>query len=501
VVRRIGPQPGPQTLFSATPADIAIYGGSAGGGKTWSLAYEAGRYTTVPGYSAAVFRRTSPELTGGGSIFEESKRIYPHLGGFAREHPNLDWRFPKTGALIEFRHMQHEHSVSAHQSKQYHYIGFDELTHFTANQFWYMLSRLRGGDERVPKRVRGTCNPDPDSFVRALIDWYIGEDGLAIEERSGVIRWFVRLDERLIWGSSPEDVWRQDRYRIRQLGEPARNALDARPQPMSFTFIRARASDNQVLLRNDPGYLARLNMLPGAQAKRLRDGNWNARDSAGDYFDRSWCGIVDDVAPKNIVRSVRFWDKAATKPSPTNPDPDWTRGVRVRQLDNGFFVFDELQSLRDGPAIVDERIKLTAQIDAIECEVGMWQDPGQAGVVDVEHAQKLLYGFAFQTIKATKNLETYAKVWTGLAKTGKLLFLRREYLPEVYAELEGFPFRKHDDIMSGLCGCMVTLLGAGFEFDYEGAPDDRHPGRVRDAYDDDDDDDDGASGGGRGAYI
>jgi phage terminase large subunit-like protein len=488
-------------MFSATPADIAIYGGSAGGGKTWSLAYEAGRYTTVPGYSAAIFRRTSPELTGGGSIFEESRKIYPHLGGFAREHPNLDWRFPKTGALIEFRHMQHEHSVQQHQSKQYHYIGFDELTHFAGSQFWYMLSRLRGGESPVPKRARGTCNPDPDSFVRALIDWYIGEDGLAIEERSGVIRWFVRIDERLIWGASPEAVWLQDRYRIRQIGEPARGPADVRPQPMSFTFIRARASDNRVLLNADPGYLARLNMLPGAQAKRLRDGNWNARDSSGDYFDRGWCGIVDGINEKNVVRRVRFWDKAATKPSPANEDPDWTRGVRVAQLDNGTYAFEDVQSLRDGPAQVDALIRKTAEMDGMETEVGMWQDPGQAGVVDIDHAFTLLRGYPFDTIKAVKNLETYAKVWTGLAKSGRLVFLRREYLPEVFAELEGFPRRKHDDIMSGLCGCMTTLLGGDFSVDYDAAPDDRHPGRVRDAYDDDDDDDDDGGRVGRGAYC
>lgn len=501
-IRRVAPQPGPQTAFSSTPADIAIYGGSAGGGKTWSLAYEAGRYATVPGYAAAIFRRTSPELTGGGSIWEEARRIYPHLGGVPREHPTLDWRFP-SGAVIEFRHAQYEHSVFSYQSKQYSYLGFDECSHFTAAQFWYLISRVRGS-QRIPRRIRASTNPDPDSWIRQFIDWWIGPDGRALDQRSGVIRWFVRLDERIHWAATPEEVVAIDPRRIRARGELPNGPDDVRPEPMSATFIRARVSDNRALLEADPGYVARLNLIPGAQARRLRDGDWNARDSAGDFFDRTWCRVLERIEERNVVRRIRFWDKAATSPSNANPDPDWTRGVRVAQLDDGRYVVEDLVSLRAGPAEVEALIRHTAESDGVACEVGAWQDPGQAGVVDRERMRDVLLGYSFDSIIARQDKTTYAKVWSPLAKAGRVALLQREYLPELFAELEGFPGRRHDDIMDALSGAFQVLTSGAFAVDYHAAPDPRHPELYRGRDEDDDDDEDDelprASGTRRGVF-
>lgn len=503
---RIAPQPGPQEVFASTPADIAIYGGSAGGGKTFALTMEAGRFASVPNYGAVIFRRTSPELVGSGSVWNEARGLYPHIGGIARESPNLDWRFPKTNALIEFRHLQLETSVYAHQSKQYDFIGFDELTHFTEAQFWYLLSRLRSVGQS-PKRMRATCNPDPDSFVRRLIDWYIGKDGLAIEERSGKIRWFVRLDEQLVWGSSPDEVTAHDPARIRKRGTP-RALEDDRPEPMSFTFVRARASDNRILMRRDPGYIARLNMMIGAQRKRLKDGNWDARDSAGDYFSRTTCRIVDTLDSRIVVRRVRFWDKAATSPSTDNPDPDWTRGIRVAQLNTGRWCVEDRKSLRAGPNQVDDLMLETAREDGVSTEIGCWIDPGQAGKVDEEHMIKLLAhaGFSFKGIAARENKRVYAAVWTPLAAKGKVDFLQREYLADLFKQLEGFPVVTHDDDMDALSGCFQLMLGQNFAIGYDGAG---KPGAgVRDAWADQEggsddggfDDDEDGGGGGSGRY-
>lgn len=501
----IGPQPGPQTDFSRTPADIAIYGGSAGGGKTWSLAFEAARYVHVPGYAAVLFRRTNPELTGGGSVWEEASKFYPLMRGRPRESPVLSWRFPNRN-LIEFRHMQHEKDVKAHQSKQYAFVGFDEVTHFTSKQWWYMLSRLRGGAGGVPKRMRGTCNPDPDSFVRQLIDWWIGDDGLAIDARSGIIRWFARLDERLVWAASPDELHALEPHRIRRRGEPMRGPDDRRPEPMSFTFIRSRVSDNQKLMEADPEYISRLSMLMGAEAKRLRDGNWDARDAPGDYFDRAWCRIVDGVAEAQVVRRVRWWDKAATTPNGDNPDPDWTRGVRVALLNTGHYVVEDIASLRAGPAEVSRFMRETAIADGIRVEQGAWQDPGQAGVVDTDAMRAHTFrGFTFHTITARESKEVYARVWSPHAKAGKLHFVQREYLPTAFAELEGFPARAHDDIMDALSGAFQLLFGGALAFEYTPAIDDRHAiHRGGDAWDDDDDDEDGDGyevGLGRGAVF
>lgn len=464
---RIGPQPGPQEKFAATTADIAIYGGSAGGGKTFALTMEAGRYTSVPRYGAVIFRRTGPELVGSGSVWHESQNLYPHIGGEAREG-DLEWRFPKSNALIEFRHLIHESSIFGHQSKQYDGLFFDELTHFTEMQFWYMLSRLRSVGQ-APKRVRATCNPDPDSFVRQLVDWYIGKEGYAIEARSGVIRWFVRLDEQLVWGASPDEVTAHDPLRIRRRGTP-RALDDDRPEPMSFTFVRARAQDNQVLMRRDPGYLARLALLPGAQRKRLKDGNWDARDSAGDFFDRSTCRIVDRIDERNVIRRVRFWDKAATSPSSDNPDPAWTRGIRIAQLDSHEWVVEDRASVRAGPAGVDALMLQTAMEDGVATQVGCWVDPGQAGKVDEDKMMRLFSGagFSFTGIPARENKLVYAAVWSPLAAKGKVLFLQRPYLPDLLKELEGFPALAHKDDMDAISGAFQLMLGTNFSIGYDG---------------------------------
>src|SRR3990167_9173844 len=127
--------PGPQEAFLATPADIAIYGGSAGGGKSWGLVFDTLSYVGTKGFSAIYFRRTYPELDGEGGLWNISRELYPHVDGVPREG-KMDWRFP-SGASISMRHLQHEWDVFAHQGKAYCGIYMDEMTHFLASQFWY----------------------------------------------------------------------------------------------------------------------------------------------------------------------------------------------------------------------------------------------------------------------------------------------------------------------------------------------------------------------------
>src|SRR5262245_17208186 len=79
---RLTPQPGPQTLFAASRADIAIYGGSAGAGKTYGLLLEGARHLPhKPGFTAALFRRTVPQITNPGAAWDEAVRLYTKVGG------------------------------------------------------------------------------------------------------------------------------------------------------------------------------------------------------------------------------------------------------------------------------------------------------------------------------------------------------------------------------------------------------------------------------------
>ncbi|WP_234891282.1 terminase large subunit domain-containing protein [Sinorhizobium meliloti] len=181
----IRPQPGPQTAFLVSPADIAIYGGSAGGGKTWALLMEPLRHIANPQFGA-VFRRSTVQVRNEGGLWDESEKLYPAIGASPKEHV-LQWSFP-SGASVSFAHLEHDKTVLNWQGSQIPLVCFDELTHFSAKQFWYMVSRNRSMSGVRPY-IRATCNPDADSWVAELISWWIDQDtGLPIPERAGVLR-------------------------------------------------------------------------------------------------------------------------------------------------------------------------------------------------------------------------------------------------------------------------------------------------------------------------
>lgn len=268
----IRPQPGPQTQALRSKADILIYGGQAGGGKTWLLCAEPLRRMHNPGYRAVIFRRTYPQIMGGGGLWEEANGLYRPAGAKMREGSDLDATF-KSGANVRFRQLQHENTKFEYQGHQYCNISFDELTHFTETQFFYLLSRNRSACGIKPY-IRATCNPDAGSWVARFIEWWIGEDGYPIPERTGKLRYFVRLDDdSLEWADTPQELHN---------AHPHIPITDI----LSVTFIPAKLEDNQILLQKDPGYKAKLMSMPRVERMRLLGGNW--RISEGSIIDLEW---------------------------------------------------------------------------------------------------------------------------------------------------------------------------------------------------------------------
>ncbi len=301
-------------MFLASAADIAILGGAAGGGKSWALLMEPLRHVHNPQFGGVIFRRTTVQVRNEGGLWDESFKLYPLIGADPKEHV-LEWKFP-AGASMSFAHLEHDKTVLNWQGSQVAYIGFDELTHFSARQFWYMVSRNRSMSGVRPY-IRATTNPDADSWVAEFISWWIDPDtGFAIPERAGVLRWMVRIGDAIIWAGSPEE--------LRQYKAP-----DGTPiPPKSVTFIPAKLSDNPALMAADPGYLANLMALPTVERERLLGGNWKIRPAAGLLFQRGWCQVVDAVPAG--VRWMRGWDLGAT-PKTENNDPDWTAGDQARK--------------------------------------------------------------------------------------------------------------------------------------------------------------------------
>src|SRR5688572_22738751 len=120
------PQPGPQTDFLSSSADIVIYGGAAGGGKTAGILMEAARHVDNKNYGGVIFRRTSPQITNQGGLWDESQVFYGDVPGAKPTQGKLLWTF-KSGAKVAFRHMQHEKDMLTWQGSQVPFIGFDEL--------------------------------------------------------------------------------------------------------------------------------------------------------------------------------------------------------------------------------------------------------------------------------------------------------------------------------------------------------------------------------------
>lgn len=434
----IRPQAGPQESFLATPADIAIFGGSAGGGKTWSLLAEPLRHIGNPGFGAVIFRQTSVQVRNEGGLWDASEGLYPLVGGYGTRH-NLRWRFP-TGATVTFAHLEHDNDRLSWQGSEIALIGFDELTHFNPGTFWYMLSRNRSTCGVRPY-VRATCNPDPDSFVADLIGWWIDQEtGYAIPERSGVLRWFVRQGDGLVWFGSKQEA-------MAECGEQA--------GVKSLTFIRSRLEDNRILMEKDPGYRQNLLSLPRVDRERLLGGNWKIRPAGGLFFRREWFEIVDAAPAGGSV--VRYWDRAATEKRPDN-DPDWTAGVKVRKV-NGVFYVEDVAHLRARPLGVQQAILNTAKQEP-SVAIGIEEDPGQAGVAEAEAYVRLLAGFNVRRKKPTGDKQTRAKPASAQAEAGNIKLVRGAWNRAFMDEVENFPDGSHDDQVDGLSGAVNMLTSS-----------------------------------------
>ncbi|MEB3419915.1 phage terminase large subunit [Salipiger marinus] len=431
--KEIRPQEGPQTSFLASPADIAIYGGGAGGGKTWALLMEPLRHIANPGFGAVFFRRTTVQIRNEGGLWDESTSLYPLVGASPKE-VTLEWKFP-SGASISMAHLEHEKTVANWQGSQIALLLFDELTHFSEKQFFYMLSRNRSMCGVRPY-VRASCNPDADSWVARFIAWWIDQEtGLPINERSGALRWFVRIGDAIHWADRPEDL--AEHTMLDEAGQ--RVPIP----PKSVTFIPAKLTDNKALMAADPGYMANLLALSTVERERLLGGNWKIRPAAGILFKRQWCEVVDAVPAG--VRWVRGWDLAATPKTDAAPDPDGTSGTRIGQLPDGTFIVAHHVKDWLSPNGVRALIKNTASQDPPGTTISLPQDPGQAGKDQKGNLAQHMVGFNVRFSPETGDKVTRFSPFSAQAEAGNVKVLRGPWNEGWFSALEGFPEAKHDD--------------------------------------------------------
>lgn len=436
----IKPQQGPQEAFLATAADIAIYGGAAGGGKSFGLLLEPLRHVGNPQFGAVIFRRQAVEVRKQGGLWDESSGLYSHIPGAKPREQMLDWQFPQ-GSRISFSHLERENDKYSWKGAQIPLIGFDELTAFSKTQFFYMLSRNRSTCGVRPY-IRATTNPDADSWVAEFISWWIDQaTGYAIPERSGVLRWFIRRGEDFIWADSKQDL------------------LDANPdaepnEVKSVTFILSILEDNKILMEKDPTYLGNLKAQTLVERERLLKGNWKIRPSAGLYFKRSFFETVD-AAPAGC-RAVRCWDLAATD-AEEGKTPDWTVGMRMSRDARGFFYLEHIERFQASPEKVERSILNLAASDGPPVTIRLPQDPGQAGKMQAQYLARRLAGFNVKTQRVTGDKVTRASPASSQAEAGNIKIVRGPWNEAFLAEVESFPGTGKDDQVDALSDCIDEL--------------------------------------------
>ena len=420
--RVIRPQPGPQEIFLSSPADIAIAGGAAGGGKTWSLLLEPTRHADNGKFGCVVFRRTYPQIKNEGGLWDEAAELYPLLGAVGNEQ-ELEYEFP-SGMTVKFSHMQHAKDAERWTGAQVPLLAFDQLEEFEEKQFWYLLSRNRSARAGVRPYIRATCNPVPDDdpvggWLNKLISWWIDpETGYAIPGRSGVIRWFVRMNEELHWGDSPRDL------------------LASFPEslPKSITFVPATLADNPALETADPGYRSNLMALPLVDRERLLGGNWKIRPTAGLVFDRSWFGTLSAM-PADVLRWVRYWDKAGTQNA-----GKFSAGVLIGKRPGGRFLVADVVKGQWSALNRETVIKQTAEAAARRGNVSTWveQEPGSGGKESAENTVTQLAGYTIHAERVTGDKVTRAGPLSSQAEARNVDILQADWNESFLAELHRF---------------------------------------------------------------
>jgi len=444
---RFTPQPGPQERFLESSADIVIFGGAAGGGKTWSLLMEPLYHIDNPKFGAVLFRRTYPEIVIEGGMWDESEEIYPAAGGRPVKG-DLYWTFP-SGAKVTFSHLQYEKNLRDYLGAQIPLIGMDQLELFTSKMFFYLLSRNRS-TAGLSSYFRATCNPEP-GWLADFLDWWIAEDGYANMDRAGRVRYFVRDDQgEITWGDSRHEL---------ESSHPGTGAK-------SVTFIPSTIHDNKILLAKDPGYLASLQALPLVERARMlgdpvRGGNWRIKDSAGNVFNRAWFKIVDAVPAGGTV--VRRWDFAATEKELTKADPDYTASCLMLRVGASFYILDATAE-QIGPAEIERTFKNTAEQDRARCAAEereyllRWEmEGGSAGKRDTYRLISELQGYDARGIKSTGDKITRAKPLAVQAEAGNVYLLRGPWIERWLTQMNAIPDWPHDDEMDAAAGAYFDL--------------------------------------------
>lgn len=283
----VAAQSGGQSRMLASDADISIVGGGRGGGKSAALIFNGLYDYNNPNFRAIIFRKELDDLS---DIIDTSNDFYKTIGTYNRAKNDMTWNFNNGGWLtFSFHDMDESDFHDRYQGKQYSYIGIDEVTQISYSKFKVLTMSNRNA-YGIRNRIVGTCNPDPDSWVARLIEWWIDQEtGLPIPERDGVVRYcFMDGNDvsQIVWGDTREEVFEKCKSTLMQHWKPEFEQYGS-PKDLlikSVTFVQAKLSENDALMSSDPSYLANLMSQPEEVRARFLDGNWKYKAVGDDII-------------------------------------------------------------------------------------------------------------------------------------------------------------------------------------------------------------------------
>jgi hypothetical protein len=277
-------QKGAQERILSVDADIKIIGGSRGGSKSFSALMETLKDIRNPELHALILRKEKNDLD---SLISDSYKLYSQFGTYNKSQNDMTWNF-QNGGWLKFSYYTgaYQDFKDRFQGRQYSYIAIDEGTQVEYKKFKYLLTNNRNA-AHIRNRFWITCNPDPESWVRKFIDWWVDEDGYIIPERDCKVR-FCFMDgdtpDQIYWGDTREEVYDQCSSIIDSLWKDSYEELGYTKLDMfikSVTFIRADVSENIKLISTDASYIANLAQQDEEQRMRDLEANWNWK-AAGD---------------------------------------------------------------------------------------------------------------------------------------------------------------------------------------------------------------------------
>lgn len=274
----IRPHQGFQEKFICSNVDFLVGGSGMGVGKSFAALLMAAEQSYDPNFRMVYLRRNLGDIRAGGGGTDEAQKIYGSIATLkTTESPRLTF---KSGAFIDFTHMsdQTEDKVLERiKGWQYSCIYIDEATGFEWSTIRLLMSRNRS-QAKWSGKMRLTCNPKRNHWLRVWVDWYLDEKGFPIPDRVGVIRYFFVNGKDVtdvIFGDTKEEVYSQCKSQIDNILKAQGDKFTYKDLIKSTTFYTGKLSENKALLQNDASYLGSVAAMGEKQRLANMMACWN----------------------------------------------------------------------------------------------------------------------------------------------------------------------------------------------------------------------------------